>query len=101
MAIGIVRVPAAAHTPAFQSVLEALPLVEVLVGAFVAELADIVGQLVKRVPGRTWCQHLEVDSIHFEEGHHSLGRSEPGAAFQPSHGQHSHFGCRLPELQLP
>jgi hypothetical protein len=97
----IVQVPAAAHTPAARSVLEAPPFVEVLVAAFVAELADIVGHLVQRVPGRTWRQHLEVGSIHFEEGHHSLGRPEPGAALRPFHGQNSHFGCGLPELQLP
>jgi hypothetical protein len=100
VAVGIVQVAAAAHTLAARSVLEAPPFVEVLVAAFVAELADIVGHLSQRVPGRTWRQHLEVGSIHFE-GHHSLGRPEPGAAFRPSLGQHSHFGCRLRELQLP
>ncbi len=88
---GIALVPAAAHMPAAErTVLEAPPIVEVPVAAFVAA----------REPRHTWHQHPEVGSTHFEEVQHPLDRPEPGVASRPSL-RHPHFGCRPEEQQLP
>lgn len=88
---GIAPVPAGRTPAAEQTVLEAQPVAEVLVAAFVAGLADIVEQVGPRVLRRTWHHHLGVDSSHFEE-RHRLGRPESGVASRPSPRYHFDSG---------
>ena len=109
VAAGIAPVPAAAHNPAAEhTVLEARPFAEVIVAGLAAEhtvlearpfaeviVAGLAADIVDQVLHRIWRHHPGVDSSHFEEERHQLGRPESGVASRPSPGQRSDSGCMV------